>query len=240
MDGGTRDTDLLIVCAPRFYVSSKSVPDHDLMTGVCYRVRNTVGQSPWYVTPIYQIGNNLDWWDYKRETGFSAHVVDDNAKFLLGAPGYIMGTMFAYRTDDFKPEDSVVEIEGDAPRGADIFYFGYALSSGYFDSDNMSGLLYAVTAPQADQQSGETYIVSPAGKILQKLRGEQLGEYFGYSVLAEDLNGDQLTDLVVSAPMYGMEDSHDDGAIYVFINKGHVSGSSMINKRVELSYLDFS
>lgn len=54
-------------------------------------------------------------------------------------------------------------------------------------------------------------------------RGKQFGEYFGYAVLAEDLNNDGLTDVIISAPQYSVTGSFDEGAIYVFLNQGRVS-----------------
>lgn len=54
-------------------------------------------------------------------------------------------------------------------------------------------------------------------------RGTQFGEYFGYSVLTDDLNGDGLTDVVVSAPQYSINAMFDNGAIYVFLNQGRVN-----------------
>lgn len=105
-------------------------------------------------------------------------------------------------------------------------YVGYALSSGYFSSNNRTSLLYVTTAPRSVLNTGKAYIFDVVGEIVRKLHvfhGEQLGEYFGYSVVAEDLNGDGLTDVVVSAPLNALGDSYDVGAIYVFINKGLVS-----------------
>ncbi|KAH8388159.1 hypothetical protein KR200_011056 [Drosophila serrata] len=263
MDGGTRDTDKLLVCAPRFYTPSSK--DYHLH-GVCYWVQNTLGSTPGHVTRISPLrlkaeqvieqvvdGNDMTSFYYiYSELGLSAHVSDDNSKFLIGAPGIFTwkGSVILYRqvdniddpsasrrdtssaqrrsrrirdvdTNEYTPEHYAPEIP--RPNGGDDEYFGYAVSSGYFDSANLSTLLYVATAPQANKQSGEAYIFDIHAKKIKKhhvFQGEQFGEYFGYSVLAEDLNGDGKTDVIVSAPQYALEDSHDNGAIYVFINKG--------------------
>ena len=49
----------------------------------------------------------------------------------------------------------------------------------------------------------------------------QFGSYYGAAVCAADLNGDNLDDLLVGAPMY-ME-KYDEGRVYVYINKEFVS-----------------
>ncbi|CAG2059731.1 unnamed protein product, partial [Timema podura] len=55
---------------------------------------------------------------------------------------------------------------------------------------------------------------------LYNLTGEQLGAYFGYSLCVVDVDGDQLDDVVVGAPMYtdlsNNEGKYDTGRIYIF------------------------
>ncbi|XP_016941080.4 integrin alpha-PS3 isoform X1 [Drosophila suzukii] len=261
MDGGTRDTDKLLVCAPRFYAPG---PRDYFMHGVCYWINNTVASTPGHVTRISPLRLKSDqvkeqengvssYFYIMGELGLSAHVADDNSKFLIGAPGINTwkGSVILYRqvdpvdnptasrrdtsralrrkirdvdTSEYTPEHYAPEIPHPNNWGQDDdSYFGYAVGSGYFDSTNPSTLLYVATAPQANKQSGEAYIFDVRGKSIHKyhvFRGEQFGEYFGYSVLAEDLNGDGKTDVIISAPQHALEDSHDNGAIYVFINKG--------------------
>ncbi|XP_017013569.2 integrin alpha-PS3 isoform X2 [Drosophila takahashii] len=262
MDGGTKDSDKLLVCAPRFYAPS---PRDYHLHGVCYWVNNTVASSPEHVTRISPLrlktdqvkedenGTKASFFYIMGELGLSAHVADDNSKFLIGAPGINTwkGSVILYRqvdpvdnptasrrdtsralrrtirdvdTNEYTPEHYAPEIPQPSNWGQeDDSYFGYAVASGYFDSSNPSTLLFVATAPQANKQSGEAYIFDVRGKNIHKyhvFRGEQFGEYFGYSVLAEDLNGDGRTDVIISAPQHALEDSHDNGAIYVFINKG--------------------
>lgn len=53
-----------------------------------------------------------------------------------------------------------------------------------------------------------------SGLILKKtLLGMQIGEYFGYSILANDFDNDGLDDIIVSAPMHGTT-----GIVYYFSN----------------------
>ncbi|KAM8711525.1 hypothetical protein ACLKA7_000636 [Drosophila subpalustris] len=271
MDGGTQDTDKLLVCAPRFIApSSKDYHMH----GICYWVENTLADQPQNVTKIsplrlksQQVKEDNDhryYYYILAEQGLSAHISDDNEQFLIGAPGIHTwrGSVIRYRKVslvddpsasrrdtssqlrrrktraggdyiDYTPE---VTYQTDIPNPAlfdqpDDSYFGYAVSSGHFDSTDLKRLLYVATAPQANEQSGEAYIYNYRGDSIDKLhvfRGEQFGEYFGYAVLAEDLNADGLTDVIISAPQHAFEESHDNGAIYVFLNKGRFNFDSKV------------
>ncbi|XP_017124265.1 integrin alpha-PS3-like [Drosophila elegans] len=263
MDGGTQDTDKLLVCAPRLYTHSSGFVDDVYqpiqyhLHGICYSVNNTLTARPQHVTPIsplraadmQEIKNGTDTRKYfiMGELGLSAHVPDDNSKFLIGAPGIDdwKGSVFLYQqpgyvetTSNVAKRDtsralSQLRPKRDISSSKKILepnwdqeidsYFGYAVSSGYFNSANLSTLLYLATAPQANKQSGEAYIFAvDEGRIhwQRTFRGDQFGEYFGYSVLAEDLNSDGKTDFIISAPFHSLDDSYDNGAIYVFINKG--------------------
>ena len=59
--------------------------------------------------------------------------------------------------------------------------------------------------------------------IKVELKGAQLGEYFGSSVLAVDLTQDGLSELLVGAPQHSVETgSHDrtgdEGKVYLYTN----------------------
>ncbi|XP_016952923.1 integrin alpha-PS3-like [Drosophila biarmipes] len=252
MDGGTRDTDKLIVCAPRLYARSY---ERVHMIGTCYWVKDTHGHTSDHVTrisPLRLKSKQLIEGNVKKgilgkyvymngEMGLSAHVPEDNSRFLIGAPGidnWKGSIILDYPEDnsenhlmekDFAKtchlEHNKTKIPETQSWQEEDSYFGYAVSSGYFDSASPNTLLYVATAPQANVQAGGAYIFdfTDNGRSIQKIKdfyGEQFGEYFGYSVLAEDLNGDGRTDVIVSAPQHALADSQDIGAIYVFINKG--------------------
>uniref|UniRef100_A0A1L8EBN8 Putative vitronectin receptor alpha subunit n=1 Tax=Haematobia irritans TaxID=7368 RepID=A0A1L8EBN8_HAEIR len=189
------------------------------------------------------------------EQGLSVHVTPDNEEFLIGAPGIHTwkGSVIRYRKSQETDEPGLSRRDTSSlsriPRQADVepgimskyetdipnpgkfgqtddSYFGYSVSSGYFDSNDLHKLSYLASAPQANHQSGEAYIFDFTRDTITKLfvfRGLQFGEYFGYAAIAEDINNDGLTDVIVSAPQHSISGSFDDGAIYVFLNQGNLN-----------------
>ncbi|XP_002040109.2 integrin alpha-PS5 [Drosophila sechellia] len=222
MDGGTKDTDKLLVCAPRFFVPFSTKLDK--MLGACYWVRDTVADAP-PLSDVSSIIPPLFTKSRMHALGLSAHVTDDNSAFLIGAPvGELwMGSVSVHQHRGGDEDVPKMLYPTKHWSNKTYTYVGFAVSSGYFSTDNGTSLFYVTTAPRVNLNSGEAYIFDVEGKSIRKLHvflGEQLGEYFGYSVVTEDLNGDGLTDVVVSAPLNALGNYHDVGAIYVFINKG--------------------
>lgn len=130
-------------------------------------------------------------------------------------------SFFEYRSEIPNPYFS--EISDDS-------YFGYAVSSGQFLGYDIARIYYVASAPQSNLQTGEVFIFDISDyqlhkriKTYNKFSGTQMGEYFGYSLLVDDFNGDDLPDLVVSAPFYSKTGVYENGAIYVFMNTGSVS-----------------
>ncbi len=68
-----------------------------------------------------------------------------------------------------------------------------------------------------------------------ELEGSQLGEYFGATVLAIDVNGDGLDELLVGAPQHSLNlrkesstssrSSGDEGKVYLFLNRNGAMNS---------------
>lgn len=185
MDGGTKDTDKLIVCAPRFI--TPAVYDY-LMHGRCYWINDTLADTPTNVKQISPLRSRQDqirdddgeryYYYMLAEQGLSVHVTPDNEQFLIGAPGIHTwrGSVIRYRKMEMNDEPSLsrrdtssvsrvarqthVIYETDIPNPKNFkqesdSYFGYSVSSGYFDSQDRKKLMYVATAPQADEQSGE-------------------------------------------------------------------------------------
>ncbi len=96
--------------------------------------------------------------------------------------------------------------------------FGSALAAGDFDGDGFEDL--AVGAPGEDNGTGKVFIYfgSMFGLYAEKTIDQQgldrneEGDAFGFSLVAVDLDRDQLMDLVVGAP----GEDQQTGAVYVF------------------------
>ena len=117
----------------------------------------------------------------------------------------------------------------------DDSYFGYSVSSGYFAGNDDGRLFYLASAPQSSGQTGEVllFTIIDAGlekqiKTYNRFNGTSMGEYFGYSILSEDFNGDNLPDLAISAPFHSKTGDFENGAVYIFLNLGNVSFSFFI------------
>ncbi len=55
--------------------------------------------------------------------------------------------------------------------------------------------------------------------------GTKMGEYFGASLLAVNINNDEYTDLIVGAPFFSASGQFngDKGRAYVYISNGNVN-----------------
>lgn len=224
MDGGPSDDDKFVVCAPLLRTPT---PAEYWVHGICYWVYDT--HNTLRPTNVQRI--SLRYTKIKSdyygmgEQGFSAHISANDEEILVGAPGVYQWKGYVIRNH---VEASTIYVPNPKTFHQRLHsYFGYSVSSGYFDSNNAKRLMYLVSAPQANDRSGEAYIFYYSIRNITKqyvFRGKQFGEYFGYAVLAEDVNGDGLTDVIVAANQHSVSGLHNEGAIYVFLNEGGVSG----------------
>ena len=85
------------------------------------------------------------------------------------------------------------------------------ITPGKFSRTSLNnGIDYAMAAPSAAGLKGATYICPDCfrdgskGVFTKtiKLTGYQIGERFGHSLCAVDINGDNYDDLVVGAPLH--------------------------------------
>merc|ERR1719500_777300 len=113
-------------------------------------------------------------------------------------------------------------------------HVGFSLARGKFLSDN-SIISFVMGAPNADDFKGGVYLCTDCFGDDLRIKATmgvdhksftskdhlQMGEGFGWSVAACDLNGDGLDDLIVGSPMYSDpsdEDKHNTGRVHFFLS----------------------
>lgn len=192
------------------------------------------------------------------EQGISVHITENNEEILIGAPGVFTwkGSIVRHKAKPLadlgglsrrnqnaqsiqrqKYSQESIEYSSDVPNPLlwnqnDNSYFGFAISSGYFDGPTKTKLLYVASAPQANEQQGEVYIfdiidhysaTDKTIKIYHTFSGQSFGEYFGYSLITEDFNNDGFTDIAIAAPYNSKSGSYENGAVYIYKNEGSSS-----------------
>ena len=142
---------------------------------------------------------------------------------------------------ELRDDSGVIEIAGET--ADDLLTGSASLALGDFNDDSEPDLL--VGASQGDgpgdgrTDSGEAYVLfGPldagrelgTGKADITITGQAAGDGLGYSVLAADINGDEVDDILVGAPgaTAGFDLRTDQGRVYAFF------GGSEIDERGDL------
>lgn len=156
--------------------------------------------------------------------GFSSAYTSDGSSLLLGSPGFFQwkGTVVAYNTQRLSIGDEMVrEKVTSLPYES---YLGYSMTVGKFDPYVPA---MVIGAPR-ERYFGAVYLYfitsQEIGQKDKLAQGSHVGEYFGYSVLAVDLNSDGWDDLLVGAPMFtpSAKQKGDRGRVVVFTHTGTV------------------
>ncbi|XP_031627810.1 integrin alpha-PS5-like [Contarinia nasturtii] len=183
------------------------------------------------------------------EIGFSVHITENNEEILIGAPGVgdgFRGLAIRKNVKDLRSNlnalnkhevaDSLKWYNGDYRRQNTLF--GYAISSGYFDNRNQSKLLYVASAPKECAKNDWTgahpgivyifdFVTTSSGIRMKRyfqFQSEYWHEYFGYSLLVDDFNGDGYDDIAIGAPQNTFNETNSryytNGAVYIYTNLG--------------------
>ncbi|XP_068247272.1 integrin alpha-PS3-like [Palaemon carinicauda] len=188
-------------------------------------------------------GRNLFYYSH-GQAGISIHFPDTPNEMLIGAPGIFNWQGSVILMKDSNPDPDANTSRQPSPKVPetmmftslrvpnpyytasieDFDLFGYAVTSGRFF--NKDELLYATGGPNSASAHGKVLIFSfpsydeqPVG-VRAEWVGSQLGENFGSSLVAADVNGDGLSDLIVGSPTYSESNKPDVGRIQVFTGTG--------------------
>lgn len=231
----------LLTCASRW--TNFYLPDNDyFLNGACFWSRagetlSGAGGPLHEVLPLIALENqrktinggpNTIYYYQYGQAGFSATFMPRGGDVILGAPGLanwaggiIRGsegpsTSHGHgllRTEVYNPPDTV--------RGYD--YLGYSVAAGVFWGVSE---LVAASALRSDYTGKVLVLDLPPGGgsalVQQILRGPEPYGGFGWALAAVDLNGDDLEELVVGAPLMarGASPGGEDGCVFVYSSTG--------------------
>ncbi|XP_043222873.1 integrin alpha-PS3-like [Amphibalanus amphitrite] len=212
-------------------------PNKYLGNGVCYVGTHSVSDDSFRKeVPLYDKNSQnyilpdrrLEYFYSYGEAGTSLHFPDNGHELILGAPGVFdwTGTIIRYSEVDDLTVGPTIPNPYLTKTLQNNDYFGYSVGSGRFSSDSHD-TLYLAGAPRGAEGKGRALLVDfplrndQPFSIKADWVGSSLGEYFGAAVLAVDINGDGLSDVVVGAPLFQDGFSVEQGRIYVYINADH-------------------
>ncbi|XP_034942009.1 integrin alpha-PS1 isoform X2 [Chelonus insularis] len=147
-------------------------------------------------------------------------VLTPEDRVVIGTPGphTWRGTLYVFTvSDDFLSRDSTVYNAPmqDASPVNKYSYLGMSVTVGNFFGKDLA---YASGAPRSNG-TGQVVILTrqpghPDMDVALVLNGEQFASSFGYEITSADVNGDKLSDLIVSAPFYF--NKAEGGAVYIY------------------------
>uniref|UniRef100_A0A8D1BKD6 Integrin alpha-1 n=1 Tax=Sus scrofa TaxID=9823 RepID=A0A8D1BKD6_PIG len=150
------------------------------------------------------------------QMGFSAHYSQDWV--MLGAVGAYdwNGTVVMQKANQIKiPPNKTFNVESTKKNELLASYLGYTVNSATVPED----VIYIAGQPRYNH-TGQVviYRMENGGiRILQALRGEQIGSYFGSVLTTVDIDKDSNTDiLLVGAPMFMGTEKEEQGKVYVY------------------------
>ncbi|KAI0242235.1 Integrin alpha-PS2 [Lamellibrachia satsuma] len=202
---------VVVACAPS-YVHFTSALDKREPVGSCWVMKNAMADIKEY-TPCRARANGHDRLGF-CQAGFSAAISDDGSQLMMGAVGsyFWQGQVFVQDLNHAEKHNETLE----RPPWEDNSYLGYSVAPGHFSGSSMQD--FAVGMPKGNGLTGKVVLFTNSLRNITEILGEQIGEYFGYSIAVDDFNGDSLDDVAVGAPFhsdYTTTEVYESGAVYV-------------------------
>ncbi|XP_018592370.1 integrin alpha-1 isoform X2 [Scleropages formosus] len=168
------------------------------------------------------------------QAGFSAHTSREGVMFgAVGAYDW-NGTVVTYTGQNFVVPSRDAFHNHDTEKYEGLAgYMGYDVQS----ASTPDGVLYIAGAPRYNH-TGRVIVYKLNGKnisVVQILKGEQIGSYFGSVLQTVDVDNDTYTDiLLVGAPMYMGPERDEQGQVYVYkLNKKGLFEHEMTLKPID-------
>ncbi|XP_055379554.1 uncharacterized protein LOC129610828 [Condylostylus longicornis] len=200
------------------------------ISGVCYIQRNIKTDSKKYKQSLPDYEKYKHYSRMFLNLGFSSHWIKEREIFLTGTPTCDgnRGAFTHYNLNNGKGKlvDSVTQSDS---------YGGYSITSGILNKNG--AISYIISAPRY-KGVGNVIVVNEnnLNKRERVLTGSQPYEYFGYSVIATDINQDGLSDIIVSAPFYSLKNRYEVGAIYIYDSINNYKKKEIIVAPSKFSY----
>ncbi|KAL1468219.1 hypothetical protein MTO96_041623, partial [Rhipicephalus appendiculatus] len=199
-----------------------------LPNGACYVLDQDLSQPKKLVPLVNRIQQSVKdgFYYYAAELGFSAAFTKDG-RLVLGIPGFNEweGSITRYNQNhELTSRHMLLGSE------EEFSYKGYSVTTGRFFNERE--LAVAAGSPRGSDYKGQVLLFGIDGpdndrsvEIWDHVSGSQMCEYFGSSLLATDLDGDGIDDLLVGAPMHthkeaNKPDRQDAGRVYVYRSTG--------------------
>lgn len=101
------------------------------------------------------------------------------------------------------------------------FYLSYSYGKVSFKLNGTQCL--AMGLPLAANRLGKVEVLSWNTTSILNVTGEQIGSYFGYSLTAVDVDGNELVDLIIGSPLHTVGGKYEVGRIYILFQSANVS-----------------